>query len=62
MILAAGLSPAWQHILVFDNLHVGEVNRASEVYWCPAGKVTNVAIAAHHLESPCKVLTCVGGP
>ena len=39
MILSAGLTPAWQQILVFDQMHWGEVNRASEVAWCGSGKV-----------------------
>ena len=42
MILAAGLSPAWQQIVVLDALAVGEVNRAREVHWCASGKVLNV--------------------
>jgi 1-phosphofructokinase family hexose kinase len=44
-ILAAGLSPAWQQILVFDEFSPGEVNRAWEVHWCGSGKVLNVGIA-----------------
>ena len=31
MILSAGLTPAWQQILVFDRFRYGEVNRAAEV-------------------------------
>ncbi len=51
MILAAGLSPAWQQIVVLDALAVGEVNRAREVLWCASGKVLNVGLAAHGLCS-----------
>lgn len=51
MILAAGLSPAWQQIVVLDALAVGEVNRAREVHWCASGKVLNVGLAAHCLSS-----------
>ncbi|MGE5194023.1 MAG: 1-phosphofructokinase family hexose kinase, partial [Deltaproteobacteria bacterium] len=49
MILAAGLSPAWQQIVVLDGLAVGEVNRAREVHWCASGKVLNVGLALHCL-------------
>ncbi len=49
MILAAGLSPAWQQIVVLDALAVGEVNRAREVHWCASGKVLNVGLALHCL-------------
>jgi hypothetical protein len=34
MILAAGLTPAWQQIYVFDRFHPGEVNRAIGVGRC----------------------------
>lgn len=49
MILAAGLTPAWQQIVVLEELRVGEVNRAREVHWCASGKVLNVGIALAHL-------------
>ena len=39
MIVAAGLTPAWQQILRFDALRLGEVNRAVEAHWCASGKV-----------------------
>ena len=39
MILLAGLTPAWQHTLVFDAFTPGQVNRAREVYWNASGKV-----------------------
>jgi tagatose 6-phosphate kinase len=61
VILAAGLSPAWQQILRFDALHRGEVNRAREVYWCASGKVLNVAVAAAHLGAPASVVSAIGG-
>ena len=50
MILAAGLSPAWQQIVVLDDLKTGEVNRAREVHWCASGKVINVGMALHALS------------
>ncbi len=62
MILAAGLTPAWQQILVFDSFRYGEVNRAAEVVWCASGKVFNAGIGAHHLGGPSLTLAPVGGP
>ena len=50
-IVVAGLSPAWQQILVLDEFHPGEVNRAREVHWCASGKVLNVAIALAGLSN-----------
>lgn len=52
MILAAGLSPAWQQIVVLDALRLGEVNRAREVHWCASGKVLNVGRALNCLLRP----------
>ena len=62
MILTAGLTPAWQQILVFDSFAEGEVNRAREVHWCASGKVFNAGIAASHLGGPNLTLAPVGGP
>ncbi len=62
MILCAGLTPAWQHILVFESFRLGEVNRARGAYWCASGKVFNAAIAAHRLGAPALALAPVGGP
>lgn len=61
MILAAGLTPAWQQIIVLDRLVLGEVNRAREVHRCASGKVLNVAIALGRLGGPCAVLSVLGG-
>ena len=61
MILAAGLTPAWQHVLVFDSLRHGEVNRAREAHWCASGKVFNAGIALHLLGGPSMTLAPVGG-
>jgi 1-phosphofructokinase family hexose kinase len=61
MILSAGLSPAWQQILVLEQLCPGEVNRAREVQWCASGKVLNAARAVHQLGGPVEALTLVGG-
>lgn len=62
MILSAGLTPAWQQILVFDAFRYGEVNRAREARWCASGKVFNAGIAAHHLGGSSLTLALVGGP
>jgi len=62
VILACGLSPAWQQILVFDRFLQGEVNRASEAHWCGSGKVLNVAVALHHLAADVRTLSTLGGP
>ena len=61
-ILCAGLSPAWQQIMVFRSFRYGEVNRAAEVHWLAQGKVINAAIAAHHLGGPALALAPLGGP
>jgi 1-phosphofructokinase family hexose kinase len=61
MILAAGLTPAWQQILVFDAFTPGQVNRARAAHWCASGKVLNVARALHHLGAPGRALSVVGG-
>ena len=52
MILSAGLTPAWQQIMIFQGFRYGEVNRAAEVHWLAQGKVLNAGIAAHHLGGP----------
>ena len=61
MILTAGLTPAWQQILLFDSFRQGEVNRAREAHWCTSGKVFNAGIAAHHLDASSRTLAPVGG-
>ncbi len=61
MILAAGLTPAWQQILSFDRLTTGEVNRARESLWCGSGKVLNVGAALHHLQADSLTLCPIGG-
>jgi 1-phosphofructokinase family hexose kinase len=61
VILAAGLTPAWQQILSFDRFTPGEVNRAGRAVWCASGKVLNVGCALHYLGVPSKTLCLVGG-
>jgi 1-phosphofructokinase family hexose kinase len=62
VILAAGLTPAWQHLLLFRSLTPGAVNRAEQVHWCASGKALNVALALHHLGASCRALSPLGGP
>jgi 1-phosphofructokinase family hexose kinase len=62
MILSAGLTPAWQQIMLFRGFRYGEVNRATEVHWHAQGKVLNAGIAAHHLGGPSLTLAPLGGP
>jgi 1-phosphofructokinase family hexose kinase len=62
VILTAGLTPAWQQVMVFDDLRLGQVNRAREAHWCASGKVLNAGIAAHRLGGPSLTLATVGGP
>ena len=61
MILAAGLTPAWQQILRFDHLQLGEVSRAREAHWCASGKVLNVGLALHHVGAEAITLSPLGG-
>ncbi|HKD36745.1 MAG TPA: PfkB family carbohydrate kinase [Pirellulales bacterium] len=61
MILAAGLTPAWQEIYVFDHVAPGEVNRAAAVERCASGKVINVGVALTLLQCENRVLSVNGG-
>ncbi|MCA9052287.1 MAG: bifunctional hydroxymethylpyrimidine kinase/phosphomethylpyrimidine kinase [Planctomycetaceae bacterium] len=61
MILAAGLTPAWQQILTFDQVEIGEVNRAKQVQHCASGKVLNVGRACHALGASTVTLSPAGG-
>jgi 1-phosphofructokinase family hexose kinase len=61
MIVAAGLTPAWQQIASFERFEPGEVNRATAVEWCSSGKVINVAIALRHLGAAVKTVALIGG-
>jgi len=61
VILTAGLTPAWQQIVLLDELISGEVNRGREVHWCASGKVLNVALALHSLGADVRALTLLGG-
>jgi 1-phosphofructokinase family hexose kinase len=48
-------------MLVFENLRLGDVNRAREVFKCSSGKVLNVGLALHHLGGPNLTLALIGG-
>lgn len=61
MILVSGLSPAWQQIMRFPALRLGDVNRALEVHHCASGKVVNVAIALAQLGANCELVSVAGG-
>jgi len=61
MILAAGLTPAWQQIAIVDSLGVGDVNRARRFVATASGKVINVGIALHSLDAPGRTLSFLGG-
>jgi fructose-1-phosphate kinase PfkB-like protein len=61
MILAAGLTPAWQQIMRFAQVRAGEVNRAAEVHWCASGKAINVGVALAALRAPVHTLSPAGG-
>ena len=61
MIVAAGLTPAWQQIMRFDGFRAGEVNRAIDVRWCASGKVLNVGIALSQLGALSETISLVGG-
>ena len=61
MILAAGLTPAWQQIMRFTRLQPGEVNRAAEVHWCASGKAINVGMALASLGAASHTLSPAGG-
>jgi 1-phosphofructokinase family hexose kinase len=62
VIVAAGLSPAWQQILQFEHFVPGEVNRARHSHWCASGKVLNVGIALAHLKADAAMIAPIGGP
>lgn len=62
MIVVAGLTPAWQQIMRFPALRLGEVNRAAEAVWCASGKVLNVGLALASLGTASRTVSPVGGP
>jgi len=61
VILAAGLTPAWQAIMCFRRLELGEVNRAAAVHWCASGKVINVGMALAALGAATRTIAPIGG-
>jgi 1-phosphofructokinase family hexose kinase len=61
VIVAAGLTPAWQHILTFAAFRPGGVHRAESATWCASGKVLNVGSALHHLKARSRTISFYGG-
>jgi 1-phosphofructokinase family hexose kinase len=61
LIIAAGLTPAWQQMMRFETFRAGEVNRALDVHRCASGKVLNVGIALAHLGAPSETISLLGG-
>lgn len=61
MILTVGLTPAWQRVMRFRALQLGEVNRTTEVVSCAAGKAVNAARALGQLAAPHHALSFAGG-
>ncbi len=61
MLLSAGLCPAWQRIVVLDELRPGAKNQAREVHEVASGKPVNVGVALHCLGAKCRVLVPLGG-
>ncbi len=61
MILSAGLTPAWQQILSFDQFQPSEVNRAKQAQWCASGKVINVGMGLATLGANGETLCLIGG-
>jgi 1-phosphofructokinase family hexose kinase len=61
VIVAAGLTPAWQQIMRFERFCPGEVNRAIDVAWCASGKVLNVGMALAQLGARSDTIALVGG-
>lgn len=61
VIIAAGLTPAWQQIATFSAFRPGEVNRARTVAWCASGKVLNVGHALHRLGATSQTVSVYGG-
>ncbi len=53
MIIAAGLSPAWQQILVFEKLTRGAVNRAVETARLCVGQGHQRGDCPHVSEGRC---------
>jgi tagatose 6-phosphate kinase len=61
VIVAAGLTPAWQQIMRFARLEQGQVNRAAEVHWCASGKNINVGAALAALGEAAVTVSPLGG-
>jgi len=60
--LTVGLNAAWQTVLSFDRLTIGDVNRARAKHGCPAGKAVNAARALRIDGLRPTVAQVAGGP
>jgi len=60
-ILAIGLNPAWQKVMVFDEIRQGGVNRAVELHEFASGKGVNFATAAVEAGAECAAAQFTGG-
>lgn len=61
MIAVAGLSPAWQQLLILPQLRLGEVVRATRSEWFASGKPTNVGSSLSYLDAEHAVVMPIGG-
>ncbi len=59
--LVVGLNPAWQKVLEFDSLALGQVNRARSKVEFGAGKGLNAARALRRLGNEASLLQIIGG-
>jgi len=61
MILFTGTTPTVQRTMLFDNLSINSVNRASSVHEYASGKSINAARVAHALGQPVLATGFLGG-
>jgi tagatose 6-phosphate kinase len=61
MIICLGTTPTVQRTMTFEQLHVGDVNRATSVTETASGKSLNVARVLHTLGEPLVATGFVGG-
>ncbi|MDP9175752.1 MAG: 1-phosphofructokinase family hexose kinase [Planctomycetota bacterium] len=61
MHLCLGTTPTVQQTMIFDHVHVNEVNRAKSVLRGASGKAVNVARVLHTLGKPSTLCAPLGG-
>src|SRR5690349_17835553 len=61
-ILVAGLNPAWQKLLEFPKLELGEGNRARSMLQLGSGKGMNAAKVLRRMGHEVDLLQVLGGP